>query len=41
MVVIIFIAMSRSEAQDWFDDDSLGEYFNYVIREPTPGKGAK
>ncbi len=33
-----FYPMSRSEAQDWFDDDSLGGYFNSEIREPTPKK---
>ena len=33
-----FYPMSRSEAQDWFDDDSLGSYFNSEIREPTPKK---
>ncbi len=33
-----FYDMSRSEAQDWFDDDSLGGYFNAVVREPTPKK---
>jgi hypothetical protein len=27
-----FYPMSRKEAQEWFDDDSLGEYFNAEIR---------
>ena len=27
--------MSKSEARDWFDDTSLGGYFNAVIREPV------
>jgi hypothetical protein len=31
--------MSKSEARDWFDDPSLGGYFNSVVREPTK-KGA-
>jgi hypothetical protein len=30
--------MSRSEARDFFDDDSLGGYFNAYVREPTKGK---
>jgi len=25
-----------ADAEDWFDDDSLGGYFNSEIREPTP-----
>jgi hypothetical protein len=36
-----FYPMSRSEAVEWFSDDSLGEYFNYEVREPTPKGGAK
>lgn len=24
--------VSRSEALEWFDDDSLGEYFNAMVR---------
>jgi hypothetical protein len=27
-----FYPMSRADAQDWFDDDSLGEYFNAFVR---------
>jgi hypothetical protein len=30
--------LSRSEARDFFDADSLGGYFNAFIREPTKGK---
>ena len=27
-----FYPMSRADAQRWFDDDSLGEYFNAIVR---------
>lgn len=27
-----FYPMSRADAQEWFDDDSLGEYFNAMVR---------
>ncbi len=27
-----FYPLSRADAQEWFDDDSLGEYFNAMVR---------